>query len=549
MSIRKIAKTRTTKLDDAPDVADYVVIGSGSAGAVIAGRLADTGATVALLEAGRNDNTRMAQVPGMITTVHTVPQLKARVAWKQRSVPQKFANDRRIPMTRGKILGGSSSINGMLFVRGNRANYDSWAAQGATGWDYESVLPSWKRMENWEGGASSLRGAGGPIQVTRQRHITPATAAYMSALGDTLGLPQIEDYNGEQQEGVSVFQQSVANGTRYSSAQGYLRANRPNLRVYVNAHAAKVVIENGRATGVQILDGRGLRTIAANREVIVSGGVMGSPQLLMLSGIGPAAHLRQQGIDVHADLPVGQNLHDHLFVPMSFLMKDANNKGTPLYFSQGVAREVMKPGSTWVANTVFDAVGFARTSHAKDVPDLQVHCLPWNYPTPNQDEDKLHMVDPRPALTILPTLIYPQSRGEVRLNSTDPLDAPVIDPGYLSDPQDTEVLMEGIGMIREVMNNSAVRSMVSEEFTPGGRYLTDSAMRAELPTRVHSVYHPVGTCRMGTDELSVVDPELKVRGIEGLRVADASIMPSITGGNTNAPSYLIGEMCAKFLGA
>ncbi len=546
--IRTLYKTSTTPLGP-NEAVDYIVIGSGSAGSVVAGRLADTGATVALLEAGKADNTRMTQVPGMITMVHTVPQMKARVAWKQYSVPQKFANDRKIPMTRGKILGGSSSINGMLFVRGNRANYDSWAAEGATGWDYEGVLPAFKRLENWEGGADELRGTGGPIEVTRQRDLTSATKSYMEALSSTLNAPIIDDYNGPSQEGVSVFQQSAAGGTRYSSAQGYLRESRPNLRVHVNAHVKRVVIENGRATGVEVLDGNSVTTIRANREVIVSAGVIGTPQILMLSGVGPAAHLREKGIDPIADLPVGQNLHDHLFVPMTFLMKDAVNKGTPAYFAKGVAAEVRKPGTTWMARTVFDAAAFVRTSFAKDIPDLQIHCLPWNYPVPNQDADKLHMVDPRPGLTILPTLIYPQSRGELRLNSANPLEQPMIDPGYLSDPQDTEVLMEGIGMIREVMAHPSVRGKVSEEFTPGASLMDETALRRELPNRVHSVYHPVGTCRMGTDERAVVDPQLKVIGVEGLRVADASIMPSITGGNTNAPSYMIGEMCARFLGA
>ncbi|KXP10213.1 GMC family oxidoreductase [Tsukamurella pseudospumae] len=546
--IRKTYKTTTSAVSP-NEAVDYIVIGSGSAGSVIAGRLADTGASVALLEAGRNDNTRLAQVPGMISMVHTVPQLKARVAWKQYSTPQKFANDRRIPMTRGKVLGGSSSINGMLFVRGNRANYDSWAAEGATGWDYEGVLPAFKRLENWEDGATDLRGTGGPIEVTRQAHLTDATRSYMGALSSTLNAPMIDDYNGPSQEGVSVFQQSAAGGTRFSSAHGYLREARPNLRVHVNAHVKRVVIENGRATGVEVLDGNAVTTIRANREVIVSGGVIGSPQILMLSGIGPGAHLREKGIDVHADLPVGQNLHDHLFVPLTFLMKDAVHKGTPAYFAKGLAKEWRSPGQSFMANTVFDAAAFVRTSYAKDIPDLQIHCLPWNYPTPNQDADKLHMVDPRPGLTILPTLIYPQSRGELRLNSANPLEQPSIDPGYLSDPQDTEVLMEGIGMIREVMRHPSVAPMVSEEFTPGASFMDDAALRRELPNRVHSVYHPVGTCRMGTDERSVVDPELRVNGIEGLRVADASIMPSITGGNTNAPSYMIGEMCARFLGA
>jgi choline dehydrogenase len=527
--------------------ADYIVAGAGSAGCVLARRLAQAGASVILLEAGGQDRTRLVRKPGMIAIFHNVPALKKRLDWGYYTVPQAAARGRRIPQPRGWVLGGSGSINGMLFVRGNQKNYDDWAAAGCKGWSFADVLPSFKRMEDWEGGASALRGVGGPIKVTRQRDLTPASQAFLAALAETAGVPMIDDYNGESQEGASVFQQNVSGGLRYSSSVGYLDDHGlPGLTVWTGAQVQRVIIEGNRAVGVEVITASGRETIRADREVILSAGVYGSAQLLMLSGVGPAAHLRDHGIDVVADLPVGDNLHDHMFVPMTYVMKTARNRGTTPYFAAGVLREAMR-GGTWMGRTVFEAAGFVRSGRAGAIPDIQLQALPWSYPFPNQDAPTRHTVDKRPALTIMTTLIYPQSRGTVRLASADPAAAPLIDPGYLTEAADSEVLLDGMDLVRAVMGDQAIVGDVALELSPGRDYPDRAALARELPNRATSVYHPVGSCRMGIDERAVVDPALRVLGVDGLRVADASIMPSVTGGNTNAPAMMIGEHCAGLM--
>ncbi|MEO6471868.1 MAG: GMC family oxidoreductase N-terminal domain-containing protein [Aeromicrobium sp.] len=529
------------------DEADYVVVGAGSAGSAVASRLAASGASVILLEAGKKDTAFLVTKPGMIGPMHAVPQLKKTVDWGYHTTPQTHLNGRELPQPRGKVVGGSSSINGMLWVRGHRANYDSWAAEGNSGWDADSVNTSYQRVEDFEDGADDYRGAGGPIKVTRHTQPTEASMQFQQAASDTLGVKIIKDYNAAEQEGVSTFQQSASDGKRYSASRGYLtNADLPTLSLQSEIRVDRVVIENGRAIGVELTDKRGYRrTIRAGKEVILSAGVFGSAQLLMLSGVGPAAHLAEHGIAVNAVLPVGDNLHDHMFVPTTWVMPNAVHRGKASYFARGLAKELTRGGS-FLENSVFETVAFVRTSLATDVPDLQIHVLPWAYPSPNQDAPIRHKVDPRAALTVMSTLIYPRSRGTLRLASADPGAAPLIDMNYLAEVGDQQVLLEGVEIIREIMKSAAFGDNVKSELHPG-KDLDAKAMKSEILNRATSVYHGVGTCRMGIDDRAVVGPDLKVKGIEGLRVADASIMPSIIGGNTNAPSIMIGDMCAELV--
>jgi len=554
---RKETRTRYSSLVHSNE-ADYVVVGSGSSGSIIAGRLAESGASVILLEAGKSDDKGMSgyftKKPGMIGPMHSEPKLEKLFDWGYRSVPQPGLDGRRMPAPRGKVMGGSSSVNGMVYVRGNRANYDSWAAEGNTGWSADDVNVAFKRYEDFEDGENDYRGAGGPIKITRNKTPQDATLQFIQATADTLGVKVLDDYNAAEQEGISRMQQNIADGLRYSSSRGFVHhLNPPTLEVQTRVQATKIIIENGRATGVRVVDldgkghtAKGERVIRAGKEVIVSGGFVNSPQLLMLSGIGPAAHLASLGIEVVADLPVGDNLHDHLFHPLSFHVPSVQFRGNPWTFFKGMAKDLTRGGS-FLDNSVFESVGFVRSSLATNVPDIQLHMLPWAYPSPNQDEPIRHIPDSRPALTVFSTLIYPKSRGTLRLASADPLTAPLIDYGYFTHPDDVEVLAQGTEMIREIMAAAAFGGGVKAEIHPGPEIPNGPELRNALKQRSTSVYHGVGTCRMGVDERAVVGPDLKVRGIEGLRVADASIMPSITGGNTNAPCYMIGERASDLI--
>ncbi|GAC1384544.1 MAG: GMC family oxidoreductase N-terminal domain-containing protein [Marmoricola sp.] len=529
--------------------ADYVVVGSGSSGSVVAGRLAQARHSVILLEAGKSDEKFLVKKPGMIGPMHAVPEIKRTVDWGYYSTPQKHLLDRKMPTPRGTVVGGSSSVNGMVYVRGNRANFDSWAAEGCAGWDADSVNAAYKRMEDFEDGENAYRGAGGPIRITRNKFPQEGTLQFIEATSEALGLPVLDDYNAATQVGISRMQQNAADGLRYSASRGYVHNLAPaSLELQSEVLVTKVLIENGRATGVQVTDkDGGTRTIRAGKEVILSAGFVGSAQILMLSGVGHAQHLRDTGIEVVADLPVGDNLQDHLFHAMTFACTAATMKGSAWFFAKGIAKEVLRPGTTFLANSVFESVGFMKTSvAARDIPDLQFHLLPWAYISPNQDEPIRHKVDPRTSLTVLVSMVQPRSRGTLRLASADPLAAPLIDYNYLDDKADLDVLHEGSEMTRQIMASGAFKGSVTEEIHPGTG-LQGQALRDAILNRATSIYHGVGTCKMGVDEQAVVSPDLKVRGVEGLRVVDASIMPTITSGNTNAPSYMIGERAAQFI--
>jgi choline dehydrogenase-like flavoprotein len=533
-----------------PELADYVVVGSGSAGAIVARRLADTGAAVTLIESGRQRRGPLVTVPGMSGAIHAVTALQRLVSWPAYSVPQRNMNGRRLPQSHGRILGGGSVINGMAFVRGNRQNYDAWAADGAKGWGFSDVLPSFRRLESFEDGPSDLRGGDGPIAVERATGLASVTESYMAALAATAGVGMNHDYNGAQQAGVAPIQQNAGAGRRVGTDRGYLWDPPPNLRMLTGVTATRIMVENGRAVGVEMVAGRNRRPVGparASREVIISAGSLGSPRLLMLSGVGHPAHLREHGIKVVADLPVGDNLHDHLFVPMSYQARGGRS-ASPLSFAGTAVRECARPRSTYLAHTLFEAVAFVDSGvrTGSDVPDLQMFILPMGYPE-NQDEPGLHLPpDLSLSLTLMPTMIYPESRGTLRLASTDPFTAPLIDPNYLAEPRDLTTLVAGMELVRETLAHPAVAREVGREVLPGSDQI--GADVAEYVRRNASgVYHPVGTCRMGTDERAVVDPALRVWGVDGLRVADASIMPNIVGGNTNAASMMIGERAAELI--
>ncbi|MGI5217835.1 GMC family oxidoreductase [Nocardia sp. CA-290969] len=530
--------------------ADYVVVGSGSAGAVAARRLADTGATVTLIESGRRLRGPLVTIPGMCGAIHAMTVLQRRVTWPAYTVPQRHMGGRTLPQSHGRALGGGSVINGMAFVRGNRQNYDDWAGDGAAGWGFTDVLPAFRRLESFEDGPSELRGGTGPIAVERTTGLAPVTRSFMSALSATADVDANNDYNGVQQAGVAALQQSTRAGRRVGTDRGYLWDAPANLQVVSGVTATRVLVDNGRAVGVELAGAgnrRPIGSVRADREVIVAAGSLGSPRLLMLSGIGHAEHLREHGIKVVADLPVGDNLHDHLFVPLSY-QAPSGRSASPVSFAKTMAREYVRPRSTYLAHTLFEAVAFVDSGvqSRAGVPDLQMFILPMSYPE-NQDAPGLHLAaDPSPSLTLLPTMLYPASRGTVRLASTDPFTAPLIDPNYLAEPRDLATLIAGMELVREAIAHGAVAPEVGREMLPGsgatGADLADFVRR-----NASGVYHPVGTCRMGAEGDSVVDPQLRVRGVEGLRVADASIMPRIVGGNTNAAAMMIGERAAELI--
>ncbi len=532
---------------------DYVVIGSGSAGSVIAGRLAeDPDLSILVLEAGGSDDKYFYKRPGALALVYQVPQLKKAADWGYHTVPAEHMDGRVMPYTRGRIVGGCSTVNGMLYVRGHRDNYDRWVELGCQGWGYDQVLPLFRKSECHEDGENEFHGGDGPLQVTRQGgDVSPVSEAWAAASSVACQAPLSEDFNGARQEGVGIYHQTARDRRRSSASVAFLHpalARNPKLKLQTGALVTGLIVEEGRVCGVRYRSQGEDHEVRVQREVVLSAGAIGSPQILMLSGIGPADHLRQHGIDVVHDLPgVGANLHDHLYTPIRFnVTKDVGHTSTAPHFLAGMARDFLFDQG-WYGKTLLEAGGFVKSDPSQPRPDIQFLTVPWAYPEPNDDTIEGQTIATSPSFTVLTIILYPKSRGSLRLASADPAAHPLIDPGFLRDDSDMATLLRGMELIRATAATPPVAQYIKSEATPGADCKSEADLRAHVRRSSRTVYHPVGTCKMGVDPMAVVDPTLRLRGLPGLRIADASVMPEIVGGNTNAPTIMIGERCAELL--
>jgi choline dehydrogenase-like flavoprotein len=524
---------------------DFIVTGAGSAGCPVAARLSESGQyRVLILEAGGVDRNPWIHIPLGYTKTYTDP----RVNWMFESEPEAQLNGRTLYQPRGKVLGGTSSINGMVYMRGTPSDYDNWRQRGCEGWDWDRVLPFFKKAENQERGADDFHGVGGPLNVSNPVRSPLGDAMVQAAI--EAGVPANPDFNGARQEGVGYYQTTTSNRRRWSAARAYLYPNRQrkNLTIATNAHATRVLIENGRAVGVEYHTPQGRHTARARREVIVSGGVYGSPQLLQLSGLGPAELLRQHGIEVVRDMPgVGAHLHDHFNTYLVWrcsqpiTINDLAMSGTRKLMA-GLQYALTRSGH--LSNAGIYAGAFVKSDPRLENPDLQINMFGWSALERLRTGIKPH---PFSAFTMSPVHLRPEGRGTVRIKSPDPLAPPAIQFNFLASDYDFQALIYGTRLARKIAAQPALKPYVVEEVLPGAAVQTDEDMIEEIRVRGVSNLHPVGTCRMGRETDAVVDPRLKVYGVEGLRVADASIMPQVPGGNTNAPSIMIGEKCAAMI--
>ncbi|HEY1301896.1 MAG TPA: choline dehydrogenase [Stellaceae bacterium] len=523
--------------------ADFVVVGAGSAGCAIAARLSEDPATrVVLLEAGGEDRNRWIHIPLGFGKTFADPG----VNWCYETEPDPGAADRRVFWPRGKVLGGSSSINGMVYIRGQAEDFDYWRQLGNTGWSFDDVLPYFKRSEHQTRGADQWHGTGGPLCVSDVPDRHPICEAFIeSAMG--LGLPRNDDFNGAGQEGVGYHQTTTRNGKRCSTAVGYLRPalGRSNLQVVTGALAEKIALDGRRATGVVFRQDGRLRTARAKTEVILCGGAVNSPQLLMLSGIGPGAHLSALGIPVAHDLPgVGQSLQDHYSAPVKLRCKlpiTVNDvmQSNLKKLQAGLQYYLFKNGP--LAMGTSPAALFARTRPELASPDIKCSCSPFSADRP---QDGLH---PWSGFTMIVYQLRPESRGRIELKTPHPADPPAVFPNYLATPTDRRTIVEGLKLLRRIVAAPALQRYIESEFQPGPSVESDDALLDYARRRGGTVYHPTSTCKMGVDATAVVDPELRVHGIAGLRVADASIMPTVVSGNTNAATIMIGERAADMV--
>jgi choline dehydrogenase len=531
---------------------DYIIIGAGSAGCVLANRLSeDPSVKVLLLEAGERDTKLEIHIPAAYGKLNYT-----KVDWSYYTEPQTHVDNRKMYQPRGKTLGGSSSTNAMAYVRGNRQDYDDWAKMGAKGWDYASVLPYFKKSENNEQIENDYHAKGGFLNVTfAQQYKTPLADAFVAGCVEQ-GIPETKDYNGAEQLGASPFQFTIKDGKRHSTAQAFLKPvlNRKNLTVVTGAHVKRIVIENNKATGVEILKNGSAQTFNVQREVLLSAGSFGSPQILMLSGIGPKEELSKHNIVVKKELEgVGKNLHDHLMFGISNLSTwkgTLNNVLKPLNQLKHLLNFLINKKGPFTISPL-EANAFLKSDPSVLQPDIQFMFVPGHM---GNDESvangtDIYKPDSYPKMdgfTILPVLLQPKSRGYVALRSANPLDAPIIQPNYLKEESDRILLIKAFKIARKVMASEAFKPFTKSIYYPV-KAETDEAILQHIKNTLECVYHPVSTCRMGEDAMSVVDARLRVHGIEGLRVIDGSVMPKIVSGNTNAACIMIGEKGADMV--
>jgi choline dehydrogenase-like flavoprotein len=523
---------------------DYIIIGGGSAGCVLAARLSeDPGVQVALLEAGPPDDSVLIHCPAGLALLAKSGQAN----WGLQTVPQAGLNGRRGYQPRGKVLGGSSSVNAMIYTRGHPRDYDDWAAQGNPGWAWSDVLPFFKRAEHNERGADDFHGSGGPLNVMDLRSPNRHSPDFVQA-GVQAGYAHNPDFNGAEQEGVGLYQVTHKNGERYSAAKAYLTPHRarPNLQVLTGAHATRILLEGRRAVGVEFVQGGQKRELRASREVLLSAGALLSPQLLMLSGIGPADQLREHGITLHHELPgVGRNLQDHVDVVLVYDAPQLTDlfglsfKGA-LNMVRGIF-EWRRQRSGMLTTNFAEAGGFIRSQASEAIPDLQLHFVVGKLVNHGRTTTTGH------GYSCHVCLLRPKSRGSVRLASADPLAAPLIDPAFLAERDDVDRLIRGFKLMRSILSQPALARFGARELPASASARSDAQIEDFIRNHADTIYHPVGSCRMGPGPMDVVDAQLRVHGLQGLRVVDASVMPSLVGGNTNAPVIMMAEKAAALI--